>query len=173
MPVHDTHDKNGKIPKSQLPHILELVAIRMNSLGGCLHYIDYHKFALNEAKKEAQQGKVDVVNLINIYSITKDLVKFYETTFAKDAKDLYEFFYQTSGFDKHAYYACQFPIDWEKFKKKRVDEKIIKKLLRDKNKNAREIVEFMHLNKDVFLKSLTIKIRSPKFEKPFWYKDKD
>jgi len=165
MAITEKYDKNGMIKAEELEHVLILVAMDVDSLSGCYSHLVHYKYEMQAIESTSLKERYDIEDLLEIHAINLNLMKFHKKIFARNAKDLYEFFYQTSGFDKEAYYAVQIPLDRKKFVKKRVKEKIIKNALRNKKKNALKIVEMMYANMDAFLGSLTVKVKKPKFTK--------
>lgn len=135
--------ENGKISKKKLPHVLKLVEMDLDSLLGC--YLERN--VCLEKEKECfsfnRIGFYDYETLMKISSTAKKLAIKFEYVFNKNAKDLFEFFYDEKVTEEKGYYSFQFPIDLEKFKKLRVPKDEVGNTLGDIEKNGKKLCDYM------------------------------
>lgn len=155
MPIKE-QKVNGKIPVNSVQYVVNLAELRANSLYICLLKIKHHIKKEEYLKTEEAKNEYDTSTLLDLYQYNGNLIRVYCDVYNKDGQDLYEFFYQETGFDEKGYYACQFPIDWLEFKKKRVAEKLFKKALKDED--GKELVTYMEENFKIFIRCLKVKV---------------
>ncbi|MBT7431767.1 hypothetical protein HN784_02920 [bacterium] len=155
MTVKDYKIK-GRIAKNRVQYVTSLVELDTNSLWGSFTQGAHYERRQGSLRKKIEKREYETGELLDLYQSYGDIVSILEGIYAKNAQDLYEFFYQESGFDEVGYYACQFPIDWAKFKKKRVAEKLVKKALKDVDK--KKMVPYMKENFKTFLGCLKVKV---------------
>ncbi|MBT4597514.1 hypothetical protein HOC76_00620 [bacterium] len=148
---------NGKIPDDRVQYVVSLVELDINSLWGSFTQGVNYKRGQENLKKKTEKMVHETGELLDLYQSFGSMVSILEGIYVKNAQDLHEFFYQETGFDENGYYACQFPIDWTKFKKKRVAEKLIKKALKDIDKE--KMVPYMKENFKTFLGCLKMKVK--------------
>ncbi len=159
MPITEKKE-NGKIKESAVQYVATLVDIDLGSLIGSFHKLQHHIGMKSELETEEGKEKYDINTLLKLYQCTGNIIWGYHSIYDKNAQDLYEFFYQEKGLDKDAYYACQFPIDWTRFKKERVKEKLVKESLEDLTILDKKIVNYMQENFQTFRKCLKVKVKA-------------
>lgn len=135
-----------------MKRVFKLIEIDLNSLSGCglvrKHYIERGAklFSFDEI------GIYDHETLLELSKAYKNIIALHEDILRKNAKDLFEFFYDKTVKEKYGYYSFQFPIDLKKFHEIRVPRKMVAKALSEPVKNAEQISEYMDQNYKNFRK---------------------
>lgn len=149
MTVCENFEK-GKLIEKKIDHVLDLVKIDLGSLEGCLIYKEHYQAQHDRLHEPESKETYDLDGLLYLHNIAIRQIGFYDKIFKKNAKDLYEFFYDEKATEKNGYYWFQFPIDLKEFRKKRAPRKKIELALKNKEKNGKQICKLMRQNAKVF-----------------------